>query len=453
MDPTQLTLAEASRAIAAGAAVAGRADRGLSRAHRRARRRAAQLCPGPARRGARRGARGRGRDHGRPLRAAPLHGIPIGLKDIYKTRGIRTTAGSRRLPRPCAGRGRRDLGRGCAPPARSCSASRRRTNSRSAAPISPCPSRRRATRGTPRITRPARRAARRRRSPPVSCAAAMGSRHRRLDPRPGRLLRHRRAQADLWPGQPARRLSALLHARPLRAADPHGRGLRDDDAGARRLRPARPGLGRCPGPGLPARAAARLDGMRSGSSATSTRRDAVAGFGPDSAPSPAYVAAFDAACRTLESLGARLVDLQLSPLIDYRRRQPADHAGRGLCAARDAISASGRSSSATTCSRGSGSARFSARPTMSRRCASGASSASNSPGRSTRVDAVVSANATGPAPAHRRRSATYTTFERASYTAPYNLTGLPGAFGADRLRGRACRSPFRSPASRLTRPA
>ena len=45
--------------------------------------------------------------------------------------------------------------------------------------------------------------------------------------------------------------------------------------------------------------------------------DAVAAFGAESAPSPAYVVAFDAACRTLESLGARLVDLQLSPLIDY----------------------------------------------------------------------------------------------------------------------------------------
>ncbi len=46
-------------------------------------------------------------------------------------------------------------------------------------------------------------------------------------------------------------------------------------------------------------------------------RDAVADFGPDSAPSATYTAAFDAACRTLEGLGARLVDLQLSPLIDY----------------------------------------------------------------------------------------------------------------------------------------
>jgi aspartyl-tRNA(Asn)/glutamyl-tRNA(Gln) amidotransferase subunit A len=40
------------------------------------------------------------------------------------------------------------------------------------------------------------------------------------------------------------------------------------------------------------------------------------------------------------------------------------------------------------------------------------------------VDVVVSANSTGPAP---RIDAipTYTTFERASYTGPYNLTGSP----------------------------
>ncbi len=92
MDPTQLTIAEASRAIADGQPIPGRADRGLSRTHRRTRRRIAQLRAGAARR--------------RPSpprailpqagRAAPLHGIPIGLKDIYKTRGIRTTAGSRR---------------------------------------------------------------------------------------------------------------------------------------------------------------------------------------------------------------------------------------------------------------------------------------------------------------------------------------------------------------------
>ncbi len=40
------------------------------------------------------------------------------------------------------------------------------------------------------------------------------------------------------------------------------------------------------------------------------------------------------------------------------------------------------------------------------------------------VDVVVSANATGPAP-RIDTVGTYSTFERASYTAPYNLTGLP----------------------------
>jgi aspartyl-tRNA(Asn)/glutamyl-tRNA(Gln) amidotransferase subunit A len=40
------------------------------------------------------------------------------------------------------------------------------------------------------------------------------------------------------------------------------------------------------------------------------------------------------------------------------------------------------------------------------------------------VDAIVSANATGPAP-RIDAVGTYATFERASYTAPYNITGLP----------------------------
>ena len=77
-------------------------------------------------------------------------------------------------------------------------------------------------------------------------------------------MRPDRAQADLWPGQPARRLSAVLHARPLRAADPHGRGLRDDDAGAGGARSARPGLGRHSGAGLRPRpvAASRRDDDR-----------------------------------------------------------------------------------------------------------------------------------------------------------------------------------------------
>ena len=45
--------------------------------------------------------------------------------------------------------------------------------------------------------------------------AGDGSRHRRLDPPAGGVLRHGRAEADLRPGQPARRRAAVLHASTL----------------------------------------------------------------------------------------------------------------------------------------------------------------------------------------------------------------------------------------------
>src|SRR6185437_8052899 len=60
-----------------------------------------------------------------------------------------------------------------------------------------------------------------------------------------------------------------------------------------------------------------IEGMRIGVIRHWHERDAVAGFGADSTPSSAYVGAFDAACRTLETLGAKLVDLAISPLIDF----------------------------------------------------------------------------------------------------------------------------------------
>ena len=63
----------------------------------------------------------------------PLHGIPIGLKDIYETAGVADDRPFQGHAGPCA-EGRRVLGRAsCATPARSSWASWRRTNSPSAA--------------------------------------------------------------------------------------------------------------------------------------------------------------------------------------------------------------------------------------------------------------------------------------------------------------------------------
>src|SRR5438309_1021583 len=91
MDPTLLTLAEASRAIAEGQlsplalteayldridALDGELHSYVTVLHDAARAAARDIAAGCSR--------------------GALHGIPIGLKDIYKTRGIRTTAGSRR---------------------------------------------------------------------------------------------------------------------------------------------------------------------------------------------------------------------------------------------------------------------------------------------------------------------------------------------------------------------
>jgi aspartyl-tRNA(Asn)/glutamyl-tRNA(Gln) amidotransferase subunit A len=169
--------------------------------------------------------------------------------------------------------------------------------------------------------------------------------------------------------------------------------------------------------------AKRLDGLTIGVIRHFHERDAVAAFGPDSASSAAYVGAFDNACRTLESLGARLVDLQLSPLVDY------------LDANRLIMLAEAYALHETD---------FRERPHlfghhMFARIALGAFLSAADYVEAVRqrrelalefahaiaeVDAVVSANSTGAAPRIDSVS-TYSTFERASYTGPYNLTGSP----------------------------
>ena len=59
-------------------------------------------------------------------------------------------------------------------------------------------------------------------------------RHRRLDPRAGQFLRHRRVQDQRGADRQAGRISAFTHARHDRPLGAHGRGLRADRHGAAR---------------------------------------------------------------------------------------------------------------------------------------------------------------------------------------------------------------------------
>jgi len=166
----------------------------------------------------------------------------------------------------------------------------------------------------------------------------------------------------------------------------------------------------------------RLDGLRIGVIRHFHERDA-ADFGADSAPSAAYVGAFNAACRTLESLGARLVDLHLSPLIAYLdanrlimlaeayalheadfRERP--HLFGRLMFARVGLGAFLTAADYVEALR----QRRELTVEFARALAD--------------VDAAISANATGPAP-RIDQVPFWGVYERASYTGPYNLTGSP----------------------------
>jgi aspartyl-tRNA(Asn)/glutamyl-tRNA(Gln) amidotransferase subunit A len=417
MDPTQFTIAEASRAIADGTL----SPLALTEAYLE---RIADLdselhsyvlvLRDQALAAARQAANGRAR--------GPLHGIPIGLKDIYKTRGIRTTAGSRRyldhVPDEDAETWVRLRQAGAI------LLGKQETHEFAI--------------GGPDFTlpfAPARNPWNTAHYPAGSssgsavavaaglCAGAMGSDTGGsirgpaafcgivgLKPTYGRVSRR-----GVFP------LSYTLdHCGPLTRTVEDCAIMMQALAGCD---PQDPASADVPVPDYRAALTTRLDGMTIGVIRHFHQRDAVEGFGADSAPSAAYSAAFDAACRTLESLGARLVDLQLSPLIDYVdanrlimlaeayalhekdfRERPQDFghhmfARIGLGAfltAADYVEA-----------------------TRQRRelCVEFARALSG-------VDVAVSANATGPAP-RIDQVPVYSTFERASYTGPYNLTGSP----------------------------
>jgi aspartyl-tRNA(Asn)/glutamyl-tRNA(Gln) amidotransferase subunit A len=420
-DPTRLTVAEASRDIAEGrlspvalteayleriAALDGGlhsyvtvlSEEALAAAHSAARDIAA------------------GRLRGR------LHGIPIGLKDIYKTRGVRTTAGSRRyqdyVPDEDAESWVRLREAGAIllgkhethefaiggpdfslpfPPARNpWNTAHYPAGSSSGSAVAVAAG---------------------------LCAAAMGS-------DTGGSIRGPAAYngiVGLKPtyGRVSRRgvfpLSYTLdHCGPLT------RTVEDCAIVMETLAaydPRDPASADVPTPHYRAALTPRLDGVTIGVIRHFHEQDAVASFGADSAPSAAYGAAFDAACGKLEQLGARLVDLRLSPLIDYvdanRLIMLAEAYALHEADFRERPQLFGRHMFARIGLGAFLSAADYVEAIRQRRelCAEFATALAP-------VDAAIAANATGPAPRIDAVSV-YSTFERASYTGPFNLTGSP----------------------------
>ncbi|HEX2151695.1 MAG TPA: amidase [Stellaceae bacterium] len=421
MDPTQLSAAEAGSAIAAGslspvalteayldriAALDGELhsyvlvlrDEALNAAHQAER----EIRDGRSR--------------------GPLHGVPIGLKDIYKTRGIRTTAGSRvyldHVPDEDAESWVRLRDSGMIllgkqethefaiggpdftlpfPPARN--------------PWNPAHYPAGSSSGTAAAVGA------------HLCAAGMGS-------DTGGSIRGPAAYCGLVGLKPTygrvSRRGVFPLSYTLDHCGPLTRTVEDCALMLQALAaydPLDPASADVPVPDYRAALSDRLDGMAIGVIRHWHETDAVAGFGPNSAPSPTYVASFDAACRTLERLGARLVDLRVSPLLDFADANrvimmaeayalhESDFRERPHLFGRHMFARIGLGAFL-------GAADYIEAIRQRRELCQEMSQALAG------VDVVVSANATGPAP-RIDAVGTYATFERASYTAPYNITGLP----------------------------
>jgi aspartyl-tRNA(Asn)/glutamyl-tRNA(Gln) amidotransferase subunit A len=353
---------------------------------------------------------------------SPLHGIPIGLKDIYKTSGIRTTAGSRRyldhVPDEDAETWVRLRDQGVI------LLGKQETHEFAI--------------GGPDFTlpfEPARNPWNTAHYPAGSssgsavavaaglCAAALGS-------DTGGSIRGPAAYngiVGLKPtyGRVSRRgvfpLSYTLdHCGPLTRTVEDCAILMQVLAG---YDPQDPASANVPVPDYRAALTGRLDGLTIGVIRHFHERDAAADFGADSAPSAAYVGAFDAACQTLESLGARLVDMQLSPLIDYldtnRLIMLAEAYALHEADFRERPQLFGHHMFARI-----GLGAFLSAADYVEAMRQRRELAVEFARALVQADVAVSANTTGPAPRIDSVS-TYSTFERASYTAPYNLTGSP----------------------------
>ena len=416
MDPTLLTVAEAGRAIAEGRlspiamteayleridALDGELHSYVTALHEAARAAAREIAAGRPR--------------------GPLHGIPIGLKDIYKTNGIRTTAGSRRyehhVPEEDAeswvrlrdagaillGKhethefaiGGPDFGLPCPPARNPWNTAHYPSGSSSGSAVAVAAG---------------------------LCAAAMGS-------DTGGSIRGPAAYCGIVGLKPTygrvSRRGVFPLSYSLDHCGPLTRTVEDFAILMQALAaydPQDPASADVPVPDYRAALTPRLDGLRIGVIRHFHERDA-ADFGADSAPSAAYVGAFDAACRTLESLGARLVDLHLSPLIAYLDANrlimlaeayalhEADFRERPHLFGRLMFARVGLGAFLTA-------ADYVEAVRQRRELAVEFARAL------TDVDVAISANATGPAP-RIDQVPFWGVYERASYTGPYNLTGSP----------------------------
>jgi aspartyl-tRNA(Asn)/glutamyl-tRNA(Gln) amidotransferase subunit A len=416
MDPTLLTVAEAGRAIAEGRlspialteayleridALDGELHSYVTVLHEAARAAAREIAAGRSR--------------------GPLHGIPIGLKDIYKTNGIRTTAGSRRyehhVPEEDAeswvrlrdagaillGKhethefaiGGPDFGLPFPPARNPWNTAHYPSGSSSGSAVAVAAG---------------------------LCAAAMGS-------DTGGSIRGPAAYCGIVGLKPTygrvSRRGVFPLSYSLDHCGPLTRTVEDCAILMQALAaydPQDPASADVPVPDYRAALTPRLDGLRIGVIRHFHERDA-ADFGADSAPSAAYVGAFDAACRTLESLGARLVDLHLSPLIAYLDANrlimlaeayalhEADFRERPHLFGRLMFARVGLGAFLTA-------ADYVEAVRQRRELAVEFARAL------TDVDVAISANATGPAP-RIDQVPFWGVYERASYTGPYNLTGSP----------------------------
>ena len=416
MDPTLLTVAEAGRAIAEGRlspiamteayleridALDGELHSYVTVLHEAARAAAREIATGPSR--------------------GPLHGIPIGLKDIYKTNGIRTTAGSRRyehhVPEEDAeswvrlrdagaillGKhethefaiGGPDFGLPFPPARNPWNTAHYPSGSSSGSAVAVAAG---------------------------LCAAAMGS-------DTGGSIRGPAAYCSIVGLKPTygrvSRRGVFPLSYSLDHCGPLTRTVEDCAILMQALAaydPQDPASADVPVPDYRAALTPRLDGLRIGVIRHFHERDA-ADFGADSAPSAAYVGAFDAACRTLESLGARLVDLHLSPLIAYLDANrlimlaeayalhEADFRERPHLFGRLMFARVGLGAFLTA-------ADYVEAVRQRRELVVEFARAL------TDVDVAISANATGPAP-RIDQVPFWGVYERASYTGPYNLTGSP----------------------------